>query len=122
MESEQSLEENAPDLKSEDPNMAEAADVLDSDKLVKPDDQICAVQVDKEEETAQAATEEDEVNMQNAPEKPEEDFEASVIDELLVRGDFEKGNASGVDIFQNENEEEEPKSQVEEDHRQSTGA
>ncbi|XP_026765920.3 coiled-coil domain-containing protein 96 [Pangasianodon hypophthalmus] len=116
---EQSLEEMDPDLKSEDPNVAEAADVLDSDELTKPDEESCAEEVEVEaEETGQAANEEDEVNTQNAPEKPEEEFEASVRDDLSVSDDFEEKTASDVEIFQNEKEEEEPESQVEGDHKQ----
>ncbi|MCI4377005.1 hypothetical protein PGIGA_G00198430 [Pangasianodon gigas] len=116
---EQSLEEMDPDLKSEDPNVAEAADVLDSDGLTKPDEESCAEEVEVEvEETGQAANEEDEVNIQNAPEKPEEEFEARVRDDLSVSDDFEERATSDVEIFQNEKEEEEPESQVEEDHKQ----
>lgn len=116
MESEQSLEEKGPDVKSEDPNVAEAADVLDSENLSEPD----AAEVDKEEEIVQAPTEQDEDNMQNTSENPE-DVEASVIDELLVWDDVEECYDSGVNVIENENEEEEPKSQVE-DHKLSLGA
>ncbi|KAK3568098.1 hypothetical protein QTP86_030294 [Hemibagrus guttatus] len=78
---EQSLEETGPDLKSEDLNAEQAADVVDSDELAKSDVESCAVEV--EEETEQAATEEDGLrNMQNAPENPEEEFEASVRADL----------------------------------------
>ncbi|XP_060771943.1 coiled-coil domain-containing protein 96 isoform X2 [Neoarius graeffei] len=115
MESEQSLEEKGPDVKSEDPNVAEAADVLDSENLSEPD----VAEVDKEEELVQAPTEQDEDNMQNTSENPEEDVEASVIDELLVWDDVEECYDSGVNVIENENEEEEePKNQVE-DHKLS---
>lgn len=116
---EQSLEDAGPELKSEDSNVAEPADVLESDDLTKPDDESCAVEV---EETGQAATEADEVYMPNAPEKPEEQFGASVIDDLPVRGDFEEVDVSDVKTEENRNDEEEPESQLGEDQRPCTGA
>lgn len=121
---ERSLEETGPDLKSEDPNVEEAADVLDGDEPTKPGDESCAV-VGEEvevEETEQTANKEDDVNMQNAPEIPDDELEASAIGDLQVSDDIEEGNTADVEIFQNMNEEEEPESQVDEDHRQCTGA
>ncbi|KAF4088710.1 hypothetical protein AMELA_G00057860 [Ameiurus melas] len=119
---ERSLEETGPDLKSEDPNVEEAADVLDSAEPTKPGDESCAV-VGEEvevEATERTANEEDDGNMQNAPENPDEELEASAIGDLQVSDDFEQGDTADLEIFQNMNEEEEPESQVNEDHRQCT--
>lgn len=117
-----SLEDMDPVLKSEDVNMAEAGKDLDSDKLTKPDDGSCAVEAEVEiDETGKAASEKDKANTYNMPEKPDEEFGASVMDDLPVCDDFVEVEASGVELFQNENDEE-PEGQAEEDQRQITGA
>ncbi|KAF5887486.1 coiled-coil domain-containing protein 96 [Clarias magur] len=104
---EQSLQETGSDVKSEDPDVAEAGDLRDSDDLTKPEDESRAEETEAQaqtgvvdEETGQVAGEEDEDNLQN----PEEDVEASVADD-----------APGTENdFQNENEEHEPEDQEEE--------
>ncbi|XP_026995045.2 coiled-coil domain-containing protein 96 [Tachysurus fulvidraco] len=95
---EQSLEETGP------VNVAETAEIIDSDDLTKPDDERCAVE--EVEEIEQAATEEDELRtMLNAPGIPEEEFEDSLRDDLQFGDEVKERVTSDVENFQNKYEE-----------------
>lgn len=112
---EQSLVDTDPDLKSEDPDTAEpeteAVNVQGGDGPTEPHAEACEVGKEAEE-----TGNEDEVHTQNAWGKPEEEFGAQVMDDLLAGDDFKD-----VEIFQSGDKEEEPESHVEEDHTERTG-
>ncbi|KAM9501838.1 cilia- and flagella-associated protein 184 isoform 2-T2 [Clarias gariepinus] len=102
---EQSLKETGSDVKTEDPDVAEAGDPWDSEDLTKPEEESRAEETEAQakvvdEETEQVAGDE---NKDNLPE-PEDDVEASVVDDA----------PDTSDDFQKENEEEKPENQEEE--------
>ncbi|KAI5612957.1 coiled-coil domain-containing protein 96 [Silurus asotus] len=117
----QSLEETGPDVGSEEKtSISEAVDALETNEPIKADDEA------EVEETKQARDEEDEVDIQNAPENVLED---SGVEDLPGSGDVEECDAKDDgEIFPNKEEEEEkeeekeeePEIQVEEDHRECT--